>query len=85
MTNKTINIPEEQWVDFINILYAAIQHITHTEENAAIMMTLRQIVGDAFQTGEVLVINGKIVSRDYLKDDKTKRNLIFNNKKRSNF
>ena len=64
---KTIEIPEDQWVDFINILYASIQHITHTEDNANIMLTLRQIVGDAFHNGEVLVINGRIVGRDHLK------------------
>ena len=69
MISKTINIPEEQWVDFINILYASIEHITHTEENAGIMMTLRQIVGDAFHKGEVLVINGKIVERDCFKKE----------------
>lgn len=67
MKYKKIEIPEDQWVDFINIIYAAIQHINHTDENAKIMLTLRQIVGNAFHSGEVLVIDGKIVDRDHLR------------------
>ena len=82
MATKTVSIPEEQWVGFINVLYASIEHITHTEENREIMMTLRQIVGDSFHKGEVLVVDGKIVDRDYLKNE-TKRNIIFGNKERS--
>jgi len=81
--DKTVSVPEEQWVDFINVLYSAIQHIKPTEQNEGIMATLRHIVGEAFHRGEVLVIDGKIVPRDYLKDDKAKRNLIFGNKKGS--
>jgi len=81
VTNKTVSIPEELWVDFINVLYASIQHITHTEENEKIMLHLRQVVGDAFHNGEVLVVDGKIVHRDYLKDGKEKRATIFGNKK----
>ena len=81
MTDKIVNIPEGQWVDFINILYASIEHIAHTENNRGIMMTLRQIVGDSFHKGEVLVVDGKIVPRDYFKNDK--RTSILSNKERS--
>ena len=57
--DKIVKIPKKQWVDFINVIYTAIQHIEHTEENTDIMLTLRQIVGDSFQEGEILIVDGK--------------------------
>ena len=73
MTKKTVDIPEELWVDFIDILYTSIQHITHTEKNEKIMLVLRQIVGDAFHNEEVLVVDGKIVHRDFLRNETKKK------------
>jgi len=68
MANKTVTVPEELWVDFINVIFSAVQHVVPTEENENIMLHLKQIVGDSFQNKEILILDGKIVGRDALKD-----------------
>ena len=82
--NKIVEIPKAQWVDFINVIYVAIQHISITKENAPIMSTLHEIVRNAFKDGEVLVVDGKIVDRDEVRYDSQKGNLVLSNKKGSN-
>jgi hypothetical protein len=70
MENKNINIPEVLWADFINILYAAIQHIVPTEKNRKILQHMQTIVQGAFEKEEVLVVNGKIVDRKHFSNGK---------------
>ena len=64
--NKTIEIPGELWVDFIDIMYMAIQHTEATTDNLDIMNYFRSIIGGAFRDGEILVVDGKIIDKKNL-------------------
>ena len=63
---KTIEIPKELWIDFVGLMYTAIQHVTLTEENKDVIQLLRNIIGESFHKGEILVVDGKIISKDKL-------------------
>jgi hypothetical protein len=65
-----VEIPEELWAGFVDIVYAAILHITPTEENEGCLLYLQNIVEGAIEDGTVLVVDGKIVGReDYIKEE----------------
>lgn len=61
---KKLEIPEELWCDFINVLYSAVQHIDPTEENQECMGFIKNEIQKTIENGEILVVNGKLVNRD---------------------
>jgi hypothetical protein len=70
MENKNVEVPIELWADFINVIYAAVQHITPTRENAEIITHLKGIVLKAFKDEDVLVVDGKIVDKKEISNGK---------------
>ena len=68
---KKIDVPRELWCDFVNILYAATQHVKQTEENSDCLNFIRNEIQRSIENGDVLVIEGKIVDKEsFLKESK---------------
>jgi hypothetical protein len=61
--SRNIEVPDEIWADFIDVLFAADRHVVRTEENENIMSFIKGIIMQAFQEGSVLIINEKIVPK----------------------
>jgi len=64
--NKTIEIPGDLWVEFIGLIYTAIQHIDATTDNIDIMNYFRSVIGGAFRDGDILIVDGKIIDKNDL-------------------
>jgi sulfur carrier protein ThiS len=62
--NHNVEIPEEIWADFVNVLFAADRRVVRTPENEKVMDYIKYIILQAFQDETVLIINGKIVPRE---------------------
>ena len=82
MTRK-LEIPKELWCQFVNVLYAAVEHIEPTEENKECMGFIRNQIQKTIEDGEVLVVSGKIVDRNEfingILNAKEKRKTILSN------
>jgi hypothetical protein len=69
--NHTIEVPEEIWADFINVLFAADRRVVRTPENESVMNHIKGIIHQAFQDKTILIINGKIVPRERSDESET--------------
>jgi len=65
-TPRVLEVPEDTWVSFIEVLFTAVQHITVTEENITTINFLRNVITKAFEDGDILVVDGKIIAKDEL-------------------
>jgi hypothetical protein len=60
---KKIEVPDGLYADFINVLFAADRHVKRTDKNERVMMFIKEVIGNAFHSGEVLVVNGTIIDK----------------------
>lgn len=63
--NHVIDVPDKLWADFINVLFAADRRIVRTPENEDVMMFIKEVIFNAFNKGDVLIVDGKIIPKDF--------------------
>lgn len=81
--HKKIEVPNDIWCDFMNVLYSAVQHIKPTEENVNCLNFIRNQIQESIEKQDVLVVDGKIVDKDkFIKgilDAKQERKTVLSN------
>ena len=60
---KQIEIPEELYAQFIDVLYAGLVNIKETEVNQHIRFFMMYLIEQAVENKDILIIDGKIVDR----------------------